>query len=168
MLASRLLGIAGWSGAGKTTLIEALLPLLVASGLRVSTVKHAHHGFDLDRPGKDSFRHRAAGAHEVMLLGDRRFALMHEFGDAAPGLAALLARMDPVDLVLIEGFRDYPIPQLEVHRPSLGLTPLWRDHSQVAAVASDAPLPDCALPVLDLNTPEQVAGWIKAKEGLLF
>ncbi len=156
----KLLGIAGPSGSGKTTLIEALLPILIGQGITVSTIKHAHHGFDLDRPGKDSFRHREAGAREVMLVGDRRFALLHEFGSNLPDLDALLVRMAPVDLVLIEGFRDVPIPKIEVFRPSLGQPPLWSGHDHICAVATDAPLFDCDLPQLDLNQPLQIAGWI--------
>ena len=119
----QILGLAGWSGSGKTTLLTALLPLLTARGLRVSTVKHAHHGFDLDQPGKDSWRHREAGAHEVMIASSRRWALLHENEGEEPSLAALLARLSPVDLVLVEGFKSYPHPKLEVHRPALGRGP---------------------------------------------
>ena len=159
----KLLGIAGWSGAGKTTLIETVLPHLTAAGLSVSTIKHAHKGFELDRPGKDSHRHQAAGAREVLLLGDRGFALLHPFGAAEASLSALLARMEPVDLVLVEGFRDYPIPKLEVYRPSLGLAPLWTGRPEIIAVATDtledAPLPE-RLTRLDLNLPSQIAAWI--------
>jgi molybdopterin-guanine dinucleotide biosynthesis protein B len=142
---------------------------LIAAGLRVSTIKHAHRGFDLDRPGKDSFRHREAGAHEVLLLGDRRFALLHEFGDAEPGLEALLARMEPVDLVLIEGFRDHPIPKLEVYRPGLGLAPLWPARPEIVAVATDAAgSPASRGPVwLDLNLPSQIASWIATSAAIV-
>ncbi len=158
-----LLGIAGWSGAGKTSMIEAVLPHLIAHGLSVSTIKHAHKGFDLDHPGKDSFRHRAAGAREVLLLGDRRFALLHECNGEQPDLMSLLGRMAPVDLVLVEGFRDYPMPKLEIFRPSVGKPPLWPTHPSVLAVATDAaPLDDCALPQLDLNQPTHIAAWIIA------
>ena len=160
--APRLLGLAGWSGAGKTTLIEAVLPHLRAAGLTVSTIKHAHHGGDLDRPGKDSHRHRAAGAREVLLLGDRRFALLHEFGDDPPDLNVLLARLAPVDLVLVEGFRDHPMPKLEIHRPALGKPPLWPTHPDILAVATDGSLPDCPLPRLDLHDPPRLAEWIRA------
>lgn len=143
----RRVGIAGFSGAGKTTLIERLLPALRARGLRVSVIKHAHHGFDIDRPGKDSWRHREAGAHEVLLAGDRRWVLMHEFRDAPPesavSLDALVARLEPVDLVLVEGFRGAAHPKLEVHRPSLGHRLLAGDDPWVRAVATDDP----ALPV---------------------
>jgi molybdopterin-guanine dinucleotide biosynthesis adapter protein len=159
--AMRVLGVVGWSGSGKTTLITALLPLLVARGLRVSTVKHAHHGFEIDRPGKDSHRHREAGAAEVLIASARRWALLHELREEEePPLDALLARMTPVDLVLVEGFKAFPHPKLEVHRPALGRAPLWTEDSHVAAVASDAALPACPVPVLPLDEPTQVCHWI--------
>ncbi|MBV9735484.1 MAG: molybdopterin-guanine dinucleotide biosynthesis protein B [Acidisphaera sp.] len=156
----RVLGLIGWSGSGKTTLLTAVLPLLAARGLRVSTVKHAHHGFDLDRPGKDSFRHRAAGAHEVVVASSARWALMHEVTGAEPGLPALLARLAPVDLVLVEGFKANPHPKLEVHRPSLGRPAFWPERPDVRAVASDAALPGCNRPVLPLDDPAAVAAWV--------
>jgi molybdopterin-guanine dinucleotide biosynthesis protein B len=115
-----VLGIVGWSGSGKTTLLTALIPLLRARGLSVSTVKHAHHGFDMDRPGKDSYRHRAAGAHEVLVATAQRWALLHEVDGPEPDLPALLSRLAPVDLVLVEGFKTHAFPKLEVHRPALG------------------------------------------------
>ena len=155
-----VLGIAGWSGAGKTTLIEAVLPLLRAAGLAVSTVKHAHHGAELDRPGKDSWRHREAGAREVMIATPGGWALMHEHPGAEPDLPTLLTRMSPVDLVLVEGFRRYPFPKLEVHRPALGKPPLWPEWPDVAAVAVDSPLPACARTLLDLQRPGAIATWI--------
>jgi len=168
----KLLGIVGWSGAGKTTLIEAVLPHLMAAGLSVSTIKHAHKGFELDRPGKDSYRHQAAGAREVLLLGDRRFALLHEFGDAEPSLDSLLAHMEPVDLVLIEGFRDHPIPKLEVYRQALGLAPLWPTRPAIIALATDAALegsssPPDAIARLDLNLPSQIAAWIATSSAIV-
>ena len=113
----KVLGIVGWSGSGKTTLLTALLPLLRARGLTVSTVKHTHHGFDMDRPGKDTYRHREAGAHEVLVAAGTRWALLHEVIGPEPSLPELLARMQPVDLVLVEGFKTHPFPKLEVHRP---------------------------------------------------
>lgn len=158
----RVLGLAGWSGSGKTTLLTTLLPLLAARGLSVSTVKHAHHDFDLDQPGKDSWRHRQAGAHEVLIAGSRRWALLHENPGPEPTLDALLARMTPVDLVLVEGFKDYPHPKLEVHRPALGRPPLWPGRTDIVAVATDAPLPACPRPVLDLSDPACIAAWIVA------
>jgi len=158
----RVLGVAGWSGAGKTTLIEALLPRLRAAGLRVSTIKHAHHGFDMDRPGKDSFRHRAAGAEEVLVASGQRWALLREVAGPEPPLGELLARLAPVDLVLVEGFRAAPVAKLEVHRPSLGKPPLWPGVPEIRAVASDAPLSPRGLPVLPLGDAGAVAGWVVA------
>ncbi len=157
-----LLGITGWSGSGKTTLLTALIPLLTARGRSVSTVKHAHHDFDLDQPGKDSWRHRAAGAHEVMIATSRRWALLHENQGEEPDLAALLARLAPVDLVLVEGFKASPHPKIEVHRPSLGKPPIWPGRADIRAVASDVALQHCAVPQLDLSNPGAVADWIAA------
>ena len=155
-----VLGLVGWSGSGKTTLLVALLPLLRAHGLRVSTVKHAHSGFDMDHPGKDSFRHRAAGAHEVLVASSARWAVLHEVEGAEPSLADLLGRLDPVDLVLVEGFKSHPYPKLEVHRPSLGKAALWPGDPAILAVASDVKLPGCTVPRLPLGHPETVADWI--------
>ena len=121
----RVFGLAGWSGSGKTTLMAALIPQFVARGITVSTVKHAHHGFDVDQPGKDSWRHRQAGAREVMVVSDRRWALMHELREEPePDLDKLLPRITPVDLLLVEGFKRHAHPKIEVHRPSLGKAPL--------------------------------------------
>ncbi len=135
------------------------MPRLRAAGLRVSTIKHAHHGLDLDQPGKDSFRHREAGAEEVLVVGGQRWALLRETAEGPPDLAALIARLAPVDLVLVEGFKGDRLPKIEVHRPSLGKAALWHDTRDVIAVASDARL-DCPLPVLPLNDPGAVAAWI--------
>lgn len=156
----KVLGIVGWSGSGKTTLLTALLPLLRARGLTVSTVKHAHHGFDMDRPGKDTFRHREAGAHEVLVLSGPRWALLHEVSGAEPRLPELLARMQPVDLVLVEGFKTHPFAKLEVHRPVLGKPPIWHTQPEVVAVAADAPLASCDRTLLPLNDPATVADWL--------
>jgi molybdopterin-guanine dinucleotide biosynthesis adapter protein len=156
--ALRVLGIAGWSGAGKTTLIERLIPLLAGRGLHVSTVKHAHHGFDLDQHGKDSFRHRNAGAQEVLVASGTRWALLHEGPE--PALEVLLARLAPVDLVLVEGYKQHRIGKLEVHRPALGKPALWPDLPQVLAVASDGSLPGCPRPVLPLNDAGSICDWI--------
>ncbi len=153
------LGIVGWSGSGKTTLLTAILPLLRARGLRVSTVKHTHHGFDMDRPGKDSFRHREAGAHEVMIASSARWALLHEVEGTEPPLPELLARLDPVDLVLVEGFKSHPFPKLEVHRPALAKAPLWPHDPTVLAVAADCEL-RAPVPVLPLDRPATVAEWV--------
>ncbi len=154
-----VLGLVGWSGSGKTTLLVALLPLLRAHGLRVSTVKHAHHRFDMDHPGKDSFRHRAAGAHEVLVASSARWALLHEVEGSEPSLTDLLARLAPVDLVLVEGFKAHPYPKLEIHRPSLGKPALWPGDPDIVAVATDAPAATCTVPQLPLGTPAAVAAW---------
>ena len=158
-----VLALVGWSGSGKTTLLTALLARLTGAGLAVSTVKHAHHGFDLDRPGKDSFRHRAAGAREVLVVSQARWALLHELPAAPPPpLLTLLARLTPVDLVLVEGFKTGPVAKLEVHRPGLGKPPLWPDHPDIIAVASDTALPGCPRAVLRLDDADGVAAWTQA------
>ena len=158
----KVLCVAGWSGAGKTTLIEGLLPRLIARGLSVSTVKHTHHGVDLDRPGKDSFRHRQAGAREVIVAGAARWALLHELDGPEPALSDLLARLAPVDLVIVEGFKASPHPKLEVFRPALGQPPLWPGRADIVAVASDTALPGCDRTLLRLDDPAAVADWALA------
>jgi molybdopterin-guanine dinucleotide biosynthesis adapter protein len=155
-----VLCLAGWSGTGKTTLLTAMLPRLIAQGLTVSTVKHTHHRVDLDQPGKDSYRHRAAGAHEVLLASAARWALLHEIDGPEPSLADLLGRLAPVDLVLVEGFKASPFPKLEVHRPSLGQPPIWPGRPDIVAVASDELLPECDRPVLPLADVAQVVAWV--------
>ena len=148
----RVIGLAGWSGAGKTTLLRRLIPVLVGEGLRVSTVKHAHHGFDVDQPGKDSWEHRQAGAQEVLVASAHRWALMHELrGDAEPELADLLARLSPVDLVLVEGFKRGGQPKLEVFRAANGKPMIHPTDPSVVALASDEPVPDLALPWMQLD-----------------
>ena len=159
----QVLGIVGWSGSGKTTLVVAVLPLLRAAGLTVSTIKHAHHDFDIDQPGKDSHRHRLAGAHEVLVASSRRWALMHEVTGAEPGLPDLIERLEPVDLVLVEGFKSYPYPRLEVFRPTLGKPSLWNREPKVVAVASDSTPDIGARTLLPLNQPEIVATWIRTR-----
>jgi molybdopterin-guanine dinucleotide biosynthesis adapter protein len=159
----QVLGIIGWSGSGKTTLLVAVLPLLRAYGLTVSTIKHAHHGFDMDRPGKDSHRHRLAGAHEVLVASSRRWALLHEVPGPEPVLPDLLAHLEPVDLVLVEGFKTHPYPKLEVFRPELGKSSLWDKEPEVVAVASDS-TPDVGPRVLlPLNRPEIIATWMRSR-----
>lgn len=158
-----VLGLVGWSGSGKTTLLKRLLPLLVRRGLRVATIKHAHHEFDVDIPGKDSYEHRKAGASEVIVCSARRWVQMHELGGAAePTLAQLLQRISPCDLVLVEGFKREAHPKLEIYRPALGKPPLYITDSRVRAVASDAALTDTHPPRVDLNDApavvEQVLG----------
>jgi molybdopterin-guanine dinucleotide biosynthesis protein B len=160
----KIFGLVGRSGSGKTSLMVRLLPELRRRGLSVSTIKHAHHGFDLDHPGKDSFRHREAGAKEVMLVADARWALMHEIADAPePPLEELVRRMAPVDFVLIEGFHTHGHPMIEVYRPSEGHALLWREGSNIVAVASDEPLPAVTVPVLDLNDAQAIATFALAK-----
>ena len=154
----RVIGLAGWSGAGKTTLLRRLIPVLVADGLRVSTIKHAHHAFDVDQPGKDSWEHRQAGAQEVLVASANRWALLHELrGEAEPDLADLLMRLSPVDLVLIEGFKRGGQPKLEVFRTANGKPMLHPDDPSVVAVASDSPVPGLALPWLQLDDIEGIA-----------
>jgi len=158
----RLIGFAGWSGSGKTTLVTSVLPVLIARGWRVSTIKHAHHGFDLDQEGKDSWRHRAAGASEVLIASETRWAIMHELrGAPEPELEALLAHLSPVDLVIVEGFKRSPYPKIEVHRPALGKPPLYPEDPNIVAVASDSPL-TTRLPLLPLDRPEAIADFIMA------
>jgi molybdopterin-guanine dinucleotide biosynthesis protein B len=162
----KVLGLVGWSGSGKTTLLVALIPIFRGLGLKISTIKHAHHAVELDRPGKDSYRHRHAGAEETILANAARFALFSEHREAPePDLAALVARLAPVDLVLVEGFKSYAFPKLEVYRPDLGKPPLWPEMA-VMAVASDHIPVACAVPVLDLNAPAVVAGFIVDRLGL--
>lgn len=148
----RLIGLAGWSGAGKTTLAAKLLPELIGRGLKVSTIKHAHHAFDVDQPGKDSYVHRMAGASEVLVSSARRWALMHENrGDAEPPLEELLAKLATVDLVLVEGFKREAHPKIEVHRAANAKPLLYPDDPAIRAIAADIPLPHAPLPVIDLD-----------------
>lgn len=159
----KVLGISGWSGAGKTTLLAALIPLLTARGITVSTIKHAHHDFDVDRPGKDSYRHREAGASEVLISSAKRYAIMHEHrGAPEPTLEDLLTRLNPVDLVLVEGFKKSSHAKIEVWRAAVGKPLLQAEDSSVIAVASDAPVPELSVPQLDANQPQQVADFIIA------
>ena len=156
----RVFGFAGWSGSGKTTLIEQLIPLFVERGLRVALIKHAHHDFDIDQPGKDSWRHRQAGAQQVLVSSDQRWALMHELkGAAEPDLQQHLARLSPCDLVLVEGFKREAIAKLEIHRAAVGKPLLYPDDAHIIAVATDTPLPG-HLPQLDINDPAAVAAFI--------
>ncbi|MSP42245.1 MAG: molybdopterin-guanine dinucleotide biosynthesis protein B [Alphaproteobacteria bacterium] len=134
----KIFGIVGWKNSGKTTLIAALVHELCLRGLRVSTIKHAHHAFDLDRPGKDSFLHRAAGAQEVLIASEGRWALLHELrGGDAPELTELIARLSPVDLVLVEGFKNEEIPKLEVRRAAAAGHPLAETDAHIVAIATD-------------------------------
>jgi molybdopterin-guanine dinucleotide biosynthesis protein B len=159
----RIFGLAGWSGSGKTTLLAQLIPELTSRGVSVSTLKHAHHAFDLDQPGKDSWRHRAAGASEVMISSVNRWALIHENrGASEAGFDELVRRMTPVDLLLVEGFKEVPFAKLEVHRPALGKPLLCRDNPNIVAVASDAPLSGVTVPVLALDDVAAIARFILA------
>jgi len=156
----KVFGIAGYSGSGKTTLLEKLIPALTARGLRVSVIKHAHHGFDIDRPGKDSYRHREAGASEVLLSCNDRWALMHERRDEGEvSLNELLSRLAPCDLVLIEGFKQEPVPKLEVYRAENGKPPLFPERGDIIAVATDSELAT-ALPILPLNDIAAIADFV--------
>jgi molybdopterin-guanine dinucleotide biosynthesis protein B len=148
----RVIGLAGWSGAGKTTLLTKVIPRLVARGCKVSTVKHAHHAFDVDQPGKDSHTHRLAGATEVLVGSAKRWALVHELrGGPEASLGMLLAKLAPVDLVLVEGFKREAHPKLEVYRAAIGKPLLHPDDPAIVAVASDAALPAARVPVVMLD-----------------
>lgn len=163
----KIFGLAGWSGSGKTTLVVRLIPVLTGRGLTVSTMKHAHHAFEPDQEGKDSYEHRHAGASEVMVGSARRWALMHELRDAPePSMDELVARMSPVDLLLVEGFKRAQHEKLEVYRQANGKPFLHPDDPQIVAVASDAPIDDLTLPRLDLDDVEGIADFIMAHCGL--
>jgi molybdopterin-guanine dinucleotide biosynthesis protein B len=161
----KVAGFAGFSGSGKTTLVERLIPAFKLMGLRVSVAKHAHHDFDIDRPGKDTYRHRQAGAFEVIVASDHRLALMREFErPARVNVHHLLAELyDGVDWVLVEGFKDSNLPKIEVWRAASGKPARYPDDDFVVAIATDSPgeLPVSTLrPVLDLNDPDSVARWL--------
>lgn len=160
----RIIGLAGWSGSGKTTLITKLIPRLTAQSLRVSTLKHAHHGFDLDQPGKDSFMHRTAGATEVIVSSARRFAILHELRDEPEwDLGALVAKMSAVDLVLVEGFKRDPFPKVEIHRAANGKPLIHPDDPHIVAIASDTALPQAKVPVVDLDDIDAIAELVLAR-----
>jgi molybdopterin-guanine dinucleotide biosynthesis protein B len=148
----RVIGLAGWSGSGKTTLLAGLIPLLTGSGLRVSTIKHAHHAFDVDTPGKDSWTHRQAGASEVLVVSDTRWALMHELrGAPEPLLAELLGKLSPCDLVIVEGFKREPIPKMEIWRAVVGKPLLHPEDPHIELIATDDPCPLARIPVVPLS-----------------
>ncbi|MDR2017077.1 MAG: molybdopterin-guanine dinucleotide biosynthesis protein B [Burkholderiales bacterium] len=159
----RVFGFAGWSGSGKTTLIEKVVPLLVARGMKVSLIKHAHHGFDLDRPGKDSYRHREAGCSEVLILAQERWALMHESrGTPELTLEEALARMTPCDLVLVEGYKAYSVPKLEIHRTVVGKPLLCSGDPNIVGIATDmaaSALPE-GLPRFDIDDVASIANFV--------
>ena len=151
----KVVGLAGWSGAGKTTLLTRVIPLLAARGLRVSTLKHAHHAFDIDHPGKDSYEHRAAGAGEVLIVSGKRWALLHELrGEAEPRLAELLDKLAPCDLVIVEGFKRAVHPKVEINRAANGKSFLYPEMADVRGLICDAPPADWSGP---LAHPDDVA-----------
>ena len=153
----RMIGLAGWSGSGKTTLLANVIPRIVARGLTVSTVKHAHHSFDIDRPGKDSHTHRMAGATEVVVGSLRRWAIVHELREAPEAtLTMLVAKMSPVDLILVEGYKGGSHPKLEVYRAEVGKPLLHPGDPAIVAIASDAPIPGIRVPRVDLNDVEAI------------
>jgi molybdopterin-guanine dinucleotide biosynthesis protein B len=153
-------GFAGWSGSGKTTLIEQLIPRFVKRGLRVSLVKHAHHSFDVDHPGKDSYRHRHAGASEILVTSSRRWVLMHELrGEHEPPFEEQVKHLSPCDLLIVEGFKYAPIPKIEVWRAVPGEPLLHPNDPHIVAVATDAKL-ETKLPLLDLNDADAVAAFV--------
>jgi molybdopterin-guanine dinucleotide biosynthesis adapter protein len=163
----KVFGIAGWSGGGKTTLLGKLIPSLTRRGISVSTIKHAHHAFDVDKPGKDSHVHREAGAREVMISSAKRWALLHENrGEEELDLDQMLARMSPVDLVLVEGFKHHPHDKLEIHRGDNGKPLLQPDDPFVRAIASDTRIPGAPVPVFDLNDIETITDFVLASTGL--
>jgi molybdopterin-guanine dinucleotide biosynthesis protein B len=163
----RIFGLAGWSGSGKTTLMAKLLPELIQAGLRVSTIKHAHHAFDIDRPGKDSWQHRMAGATEVMVASANRWALMHELrGAPEPDLDELVGRMTPVDLLLVEGFKRHAHDKLEVFRRANAKPLLHLEDTHIIAIASTDPIPEAGVPILDLDDAPAIARFIRRHTGL--
>ncbi len=158
----KVFGFAGWSGSGKTTLIEKLIPRFAGAGLRVSLIKHAHHTFDVDQPGKDSYRHRHAGAQEVLVTSSRRWVLMHELrGAAEPAFDVQLAKLSPCDIVIVEGFKHAPIPKLEVWRRVTGEPLIHPNDPHIVAVASDTKV-ETTLPLLDLNDDAAISSFILA------
>jgi molybdopterin-guanine dinucleotide biosynthesis protein B len=159
----RLIGLAGWSGSGKTTLLARLIPALIARGRSVSTLKHAHHEFDVDQPGKDSHTHRLAGAREVLVSSSRRWALMHELrGEVEPTLRELVARLSPVDLVIVEGFKRESHPKLEVHRAAVGKPFLHPDDPNIVAIAGDPVPTNVAVPSMHLNDIDAIADIVES------
>jgi molybdopterin-guanine dinucleotide biosynthesis protein B len=155
--------MAGWSGSGKTTLVTKLIPVLAARGLKVSTIKHAHHAFQVDKPGKDSYEHRRAGAGEVLVSSADRWVLMHENREEPEQiLAQLLRRLSPCDLILVEGFKSERHPKLEVFRAEAGNAPLHPHDPQIVAIASDRPFPDAGIPVVELDDVGAIADLVCA------
>ncbi len=160
-LTTRIIGFAGWSGAGKTTLITKLIPLLKAQGFSVSTLKHAHHGFDMDIKGKDSYLHREAGANEVLVASAKRFVLLHEFEGEPMSLTGMLGKLAAVDFVLVEGFKTAIIPKIEVTRMSNNKPLIALGDKHIIAIASDGDVEGTDIPVVDINDAEAVATLVK-------
>jgi len=157
----KVIGLAGWSGAGKTTLLSRIIPHFLGMGLRVSVIKHAHHGFDVDVPGKDSWVHRQSGATEVLVSSGKRWALMHELREAPePRLPELLKKMSRVDLIIVEGFKSEPHRKIEVHRAANGKPLLFPDDPAIAGIATDGAI-ETALPVAHLDDIPAVAAMMQ-------
>jgi len=164
----KVIGLSGWSGAGKTTLLSRVIPFILGQGLRVSVVKHAHHDFNIDVPGKDSWLHRQAGATEVLVGSARRWALMHELREAAePGLPDLLAKMSPVDLIVVEGFKREPIRKIEVHRRANGKPPLFPDDPNIVGLITDADDLHSRLPTVHIDDIKGAADLLQHSATLL-
>jgi molybdopterin-guanine dinucleotide biosynthesis adapter protein len=162
----KIIGFAGWSGSGKTTLIEKLVPFFVQAGLKVSLIKHAHHEFDVDQPGKDSYRHRHAGCQEVLVSSARRWVLMNELrGAPEPDIETQIERISPCDLLLIEGYKRHPFPKIEVYRAANGKSLLHPEDPHIVAIASDVPV-ETALPRFSLDDMAAIAGFIRRFVGL--
>jgi molybdopterin-guanine dinucleotide biosynthesis adapter protein len=162
----KIFGFAGWSGSGKTTLIEKLIPLFVARGLKVSLMKHAHHTFEVDQPGKDSYRHRHAGCTEVLVSSSRRWVLMHELrGAVEPDLEQHMKHISPCDLLLVEGYKREPVPKLEVYRSTVGEALIHPHDENIVAIAADQRV-DTPLPQFDINEPEPIAEFVLRQVGL--
>ncbi len=168
MISRRVVGISGWKNSGKTGLTVRLVEAFTRRGYRVSTIKHAHHDFDIDKPGADSFRHREAGAHEVAIVSGTRFAVMHELrGEQEPGLNEILDRLAPSDVVLIEGYKREPIPKIEVRRrDARSREPLAPDDPHIVAIATDHAVDGGSLPVFNLDDTEAIADFIAEHIGL--
>jgi molybdopterin-guanine dinucleotide biosynthesis protein MobB len=161
-------GLAGWSGSGKTTLIKRLIPVLISRGISVSTIKHAHHSFDIDEPGKDSFEHRLAGADEVLISSKNRWAIIHENkGFMEPELSDLLRKLSPVNLVLVEGFKNTKFKKLEIYRDANKKPLLHKNDTNICAVASDIGLTNIEVPVFDLDDIKTISEFIMQNTGLL-
>lgn len=157
----KVFGVTGWKNSGKTGLVERLVSEFISRGLSVSTVKHAHHTFDVDHPGRDSYRHRAAGAKEVLLVSKNRWAIMHELRDEdEPELSEILKKVEKVDLVIIEGFKRDRHPKIEAFREETWTSAIAREDESIVAVAADIPLTDLKIPVFDLNNTSEIADFI--------